>query len=83
MSTVFSNLRIGFPGSTIQACRATQRHVLAFEEDKEIFDAIIAPVMHATVASKKVEANPVMIESDSDEEDVPIQKIVKTSRFSK
>ena len=39
--------------------------------------------MHATVATNKDEPNPMVIESDSDEEDVPVQKIVKTSRFSK
>ena len=83
MSTIFSNLRIGFPGSTIQACRATRRHVLAFEEDKEIFDAIIAPVMHATIATNNDPPNPMVIGSDSDDEDVPVQKIVKTSRFGK
>ena len=83
MSTIFSNLCIEFPGSTIQACRATRRHVMAFEEDREIFDAVITPVMHASVATNKDAPNPMMIESDSDEEDVPIQKIVKTSRFSK
>ena len=79
MFTIFSNLRIEFPGSTIQACCATRRHVLAFEEDKEIFDAVIAPVMHPTIATNKDAPNAVMIESDSDEEDVPVQKIVKTS----
>ena len=83
MSTIFSNLCIGFPGSTIQTCHATRRHLLAFEEDKEIFDAVIAPVMHAIVATNKDEPNPMVIESDSDEEDVPVQKIVKTSQFSK
>ena len=83
MSTKFSNLCIGFPGSTIQACRATRRHVLAFEEDKEIFDAVIALLMHATVATNKDPPQPVVIDSDPDEEDVPIQKIVKTSQFNK
>ena len=62
---------------------ATRRHVLAFEEGKEIFDVVIAPVMHPTIATNKDAPNAVMIESDSDEEDVPVQKIVKTSRFSK
>ena len=83
MSTKFSNLRIGFLGSTIQACCAMRRHVLAFEEDKEIFDAVIALVMHATVATNKDLPNPVVIESDPDEKDVPVQKIVKTSQFCK
>ena len=56
-----------------------RRHILAFEEDKEIFDAVIAPVMHATVATNKDPPNLVVMESDSNEEDVPVQKIVKTS----
>ena len=53
-----------------------QQHVLAFEEDKEIFDAIIAPVMHAIVATNKDPPQHVVIDSDPDEEDVPVQKIV-------
>ena len=75
--------RIGFLGSTIQACRATRRHVVAFEEDKEIFDVVIALVMHATIATNKDPPQPMVIESDPDEEDVTVQKIVKTSQFSK
>ena len=72
MSTIFFNLCIGIVGSTIQACCAMRRHVLAFEEDKEIFDAVIAPVIHVTVATNKDPPNPVVMESDSDEEDVPV-----------
>ena len=60
-----------------------QRHILAFEEDKEIFEAIIAPVIHATTTTNKDPPNLVVLESDPDEEDVLVQKIIKTSRFSK
>ncbi len=41
-----------FTGSSIQACRATRRHVLAFEEDKAIFDALIAPAMRMPVVTE-------------------------------
>jgi hypothetical protein len=72
-----------FVGSSIQACRATRRHILAFEEDKAIFDALIAPVMRTVVV---LLAQPQCLAIPSihlDDEEVPVQRIVKTSRFSK
>ena len=69
-------------GSTIQACRATRRHILAFEEDKLIFDALIAPVMRKTmVPPEPTQSTPSTF--DVDEEVVVPDRIVKTARFSK
>ena len=70
-------------GSSIQACRATHRHILAFEEDKDIFDALIAPAMRTAKVVRHPPPPPALDLVDLDEEDVPAQPIVKTSRFSK
>jgi len=39
-------------GSSIQTCRDMRRHILAFEEDKKIFDGLITSIMHSTVVPK-------------------------------
>ena len=74
---------IALAGASIHACHATGRHILAFEEDKDIFDAFLAP-MGRTVVLPQPEILPVDIVSvNLDEEDAPIKRILKTSCFSK
>ena len=70
-------------GSSIHACRATRRHILAFEEDRAIFDALIAPSLRtiSVVQPPLPEAAENMLTLE--DEDVPVQRIVKTNRFSK
>ena len=38
-----------FVGSTVEACKSSGRHIVAFEEDAEIFKALLAP--HRQMAS--------------------------------
>ena len=40
---------IALAGACIHACRAIGRHILAFEEDKDIFDALLAPMRRTIV----------------------------------
>jgi len=35
------------PGASIHACRNVNRHIVALEEDKAIFDVLIAPLARA------------------------------------
>jgi len=64
--------------ASIHACQSTGRHILAFEEDKTIFDAVIAPLLRG--APLPIQAPPPPPEGpDLDDEEVPVQKIVKTS----
>ena len=74
---------IALAGACIHACRATGCHILAFEEDKDIFDALLAPMRHTVVIPQPEILPPDIVSLDLDEEDAPIQRIVKTSRFSK
>ena len=72
-----------FEGASIQACRAAHRHILAFEEDKDIFDALLAPLIRSAEVLPSQPPRPAIVCTDLDDEDVPAQPIVRTSRFSK
>jgi len=72
-----------FLGSSIQACQATRRHILAFEEDKQIFDALIALVMRSIVLPKPAPAWPTGGPIDVDDDVVVPECVAKIARFSK
>jgi len=69
-------------GATIHACQATQHHILAFEEDKAIFDALFVPMMRKAVVSQPPQVLAAPAAGNMDEDDVVIERIKKTSRFS-
>ncbi len=56
---------------------------MAFEEDNEIFDALIAPVMRSNVVTPAAPTRPAPAVLDLDEEDVVPERVAKTARFSK
>ena len=58
-------------GASIQACHATHHHILAFEEDKDIFDALLAPVIRSAEKPPSQPPRPTMVSTDLDDEDVP------------
>ena len=70
-------------GATIHACRVVRRHILALEADEDIFAALLAPMMRNTAAPepKSLVSNLEVV--DFEKEQVPMQRIVKTTRFSK
>jgi hypothetical protein len=37
--------------ASIRACRSMGRHIVALEEDKELFSALLAPMVHSPVVS--------------------------------
>jgi hypothetical protein len=74
---------IFFIGASIHACRATNRHILAFEEDKAIFDALIAPIMRKNVTCTSQPQHSAVVTIDDDDDDIILPVIKKTSRFSK
>ena len=47
--SVFLQAMIALAGACIHACRATGLHILAFEYDKDIFDALLAPMRRTVV----------------------------------
>ena len=70
-------------GATIHACRAVRRHILALKADEDIFTALLAPMMRITAAPKPKSQVSNLDVGDLEEEQVPVQRIVKTTRFSK
>ena len=80
---MFLQAMIALAGACIHACHATGRHILAFEADVDIFDALLAPMRRTVVIPQPEIIPPDIVSVDLDEEDAPIQRIVKTSRFSK
>jgi hypothetical protein len=58
------------------------RHIVALEVDKAIFEALIAPLIRSASAME-VKSRDVVMSEDPDNEIIVVQKIVKKSRFSK
>jgi hypothetical protein len=59
------------------------RHIIALEEDKGLFEAILAPMIRAP---KDVPPTAVAVVQDSDDDEaqeIEVPHIVKKSRFSK
>ena len=75
--------RRAYTGATIYACRAVRRHILALEADEDIFAALLAPMMRNTAAPEPKSQVSNLDIVDLEEEQVPVQRIVKTTRFSK
>lgn len=70
-------------GSSIYACRNVSRHIVALEEDKAIFTALLAPLVRTLVACTSIHHATATIVDDLDGGDVVVERIVKKSRFSK
>ena len=74
---------IDVAGASIHACRNVNRHIAALEEDKAIFEAVLAPLIRAPVTRRPRQPRVVMGLDDMDDEDIVVEPIVKKSRFSK
>jgi len=70
-------------GATIHACRLLDRYVIALEEDKAIFDALLAPLIRTVETISITLAVVPTASKDADAKDVVIPRIVKKNRFSK
>ena len=70
-------------GPSIHACRNVNRHIIALEEDKAIFMALLAPLVRPPKARPSSQPTITTTIHDIDDEDVVVQRIVKKSRFSK
>lgn len=68
-------------GASLLACRTLGRHIVALEEDSEIFKLILEPLL---ATSKKQQASSSTLPSEDPEDDVVVlESIPKRSRFSK
>ena len=64
------------------ACRNVNRHVAALEPDTEIYNALIAPLIHQAEEAIAVAEEHFTNLDDISLEDPPVDKIVKKSRFA-
>ena len=67
-------------GASIHACRRSGRHLVAFERDSAIFNAILAPLSDSLPPPIVHGLQSLNMACDDDEE--PIRKVPRRSRLS-
>jgi DNA modification methylase len=72
-------------GASVHACRKTGRHFVAMEGDKEIFKAILEPLIVDTVTEgfKKQRLDGIDAAADVDLEELPDAVIKPLNRYCK
>jgi len=76
-------LLLGGLGTSIHACKFLSRHIIALEEDKEIFDAVLAPMIRSVPDVPTTVAPTILVSDDEDAVEVQVLHIMKKSRFGK
>ena len=74
---------IDVAGASIHASLNVNRYIAALEEDKAIFEAVIAPLIRPPMTRRPRQPRVVVGLDDMDDEDIVVERIVKKSRFSK
>ena len=59
------------------------RHIAALEADEDILQALLAPLIISRAASEVTLEDRVMSVEDYEGKDIPFERIVKRSRFTK
>ena len=59
------------------------RHIAALEADVDIFEALLAPLIISRIASEVTLEDRVTSVEDPRGEDIPVERIVKRSQFTK
>jgi hypothetical protein len=67
-------------GAFVHACRRSGHHIVAFESDPLIFEAVLAPLRDVVPSASIVV--PTMNAALFDEDDVPIRHVAKRNRLS-
>jgi hypothetical protein len=71
-------------GASIVACHGTGRHIVALEENKDIFEAILKPMRKSTTAKEVTPPPPaVAILQDPDAMPVVPRKFIRKGKLSK
>jgi len=71
-------------GASITACHGTNRHIVALEENKDIFYALLKPMMKSTLAMVETQPPLVVVASqDLDEMPVVVQQFAWKGKFTK
>jgi hypothetical protein len=66
-----------YAGTFIRACRRVGHHIVAFEEDKELFFALLAPMVHSPAVSSLPQPKVVQRTQDPDAMKIVPAKIKK------
>jgi hypothetical protein len=72
MSCVFS-----YAGASIRACRSVGRHLVALEEDNELFSALLAPMVRSPAVSSPPKSQLAHQSQDPDGMEIVPAKIKK------
>jgi hypothetical protein len=67
-------------GASIHACKNSGRHLVAYEEDSALFDAILSPLSDSPPIGSVGGFMPYNASIDSDEE--PVTKVARKNRLS-
>jgi hypothetical protein len=66
-----------YAGASIRACRSVGRHLMALEEDNELFSALLAPMVWSPTVSSPPKSQPIQRSQDPDAMDIVPAKIKK------
>jgi hypothetical protein len=67
-----------YAGASIRACRSVGRHLVALEEDNELFSTLLAPMVRSPAVSSPPKSQPTQRSQDLD-----TMEIVPSSRIKK
>jgi hypothetical protein len=72
-----------YAGASIHACRSVGRHLVALEEDNELFSTLLAPMVRSLAVSSPPKSQPTMRSQDPDAMEVVPSSRIKKRRASK
>jgi hypothetical protein len=72
-----------YAGASIHACRSVGRHLVALEEDNELFSAWLAPMVRSPAVSSPPKSQPTQRSQDPDAMEIVPSSRIKKRRASK
>jgi hypothetical protein len=66
-----------YAGASIRACRSVDRHLVALEEDNELFSALLATMVRSPAVSSPPKSQPTQRSQDPDAMEIVPAKIKK------
>jgi hypothetical protein len=74
---------IFYAGASIRACRSVGRHLVALEEDSDLFSTLLAPMVRSPAVSSPPNIEPIERSQDPDGAVIVPSSRVKKRRASK
>jgi hypothetical protein len=66
-----------YAGASVRACRSVGRHLMALEEDNELFSALLAPMVRSRAVSSPPKSQLAHWSQDPDGMEIVLAKIKK------